>query len=680
MYLLSVRHLSKAFPQGERTFYALSNIDLAFPERGLFAIVGKSGSGKSTLLNLLSRLDKPSAGYIRFKDEDIFSPSFKKHYAANVFQHYLLLGKMSSFDNVAMALKILGRRGIRKKTNEALRKVGLDRLKEKNVDLLSGGEKQRVAIARAIVSDPEILFADEPTGALDENNAETVMKILSQEGKRRLVILVTHNEEYVHRYCDGYVRLKGGKIVERKIPIKKAKESKSTKAGHGLGWRKTFLWRNLKGNFAKNLICLFAGILGFSALLLSLGFYSGQGKALEKQKRRSLLYPTSYLYEQDRFEVENSPLSLLRQIRPSMQTALDLTEGIKGLTFETDYSFFFPESLSFKLDEVSQDPVRFAPVYDLTLKEGGGDLLIKGKLPRANTMGECLVNEEFISFYQSEVGDLIEVSNIASIEKDGAKEDIILDFEMKISGVVKEFSFLNSPRVYYSYQALASQLQSYPLDNIGITGLIRPRLGDFLSLLSSSSPYLNYRYLVFAHDPSEMEKVYDLIRQYEDDRNYGFENETYTVASSFEALSSTFMSALAMMVGLASGSLAIILAMMAFSTYVKKKKEVAILYVLGAKQEDMILIYAGEASFICFLSALGALLVSIPLQEIANRFLEGRFGMDGMIEIPYTDLFGVPYLLIALTLVGAVVFGLLVASIPLVFSHHISLAEVLRDE
>ena len=682
MYFLSAKNLSKSYLQGERLFYALREVNIAFPRKGFFAIVGKSGSGKSTLLNLLSGLDSPSGGTIFYQGQPMQTKSRNKwtSFSAMVFQHYNLISNYSVIDNVTLPLRIKGAASTRKIGFTALKKVGLVEYADKNVDLLSGGQKQRVAIARALVSNPKVIFADEPTGALDEANAMAVMGLLQDEAKKRLVILVSHNEEYVQRYCQGFIRIKDGRIVEKQMKAEPLEKPTSLQGGHGRGWGLAFLLRNLKENLAKNVVCLLSGVLGFAALLVTLGFYTGNETALSKQRHRSLLYQTSYLYEQERFEVENSPLSLLRQVRPQLQTALDLTEDVPRLTFENDYAYFFPSAMAFTLDEVAYPQVRFAPVYDLTLKEGGKDLLKQGRALEVDTMGECIVNEEFVATYGECLDKTISVSAKSTIESQGRKEDIYLDFALKIVGIVSEFSFLNSPRVYYSYKALEASLAAYPLENIGIVNHVRPSLLDFLRTCPNSSSYLNYRYLVFAHDSKAMEKLFPLIEELEKVDEYGLENEAYTVAKSFSSLSDSFMASLILIVGIASGGLALIMAMMAFSTYVRKKKESAILLVLGARQSDLLHIFAWESCLLCFLASLLALLVSKPIGELANRLLQARFGMDGLIDIPYRNFLGVPLGLFLFVLLGAAIFGYLVSFVPLQFARRIPLAEVLRDE
>ncbi|MDD4303840.1 MAG: ABC transporter ATP-binding protein [Bacilli bacterium] len=219
--ILKIDNLSRVFSLGGQDYPVLQNIDLAFEERGFVLLSGKSGSGKSTLLNLIAGILKPSHGHVLYKNKTIDGMN-EKHICAYrnreigfVFQQYNLFDKQSVLFNVVLPLLIDGR-GISKcyeMGRKLLSAYKLDLMHDTEVGKLSGGEKQRVAILRAIINDPAIVLADEPTGALDRENAIKTLEMLKAISKERLVIVVSHNLDLALAYATRHIEVKDGQIV-----------------------------------------------------------------------------------------------------------------------------------------------------------------------------------------------------------------------------------------------------------------------------------------------------------------------------------------------------------------------------------------------------------------------------------------------------------------------------------
>ena len=198
---------------------ALNNVSIKFPDTGMVFLLGKSGSGKSTLLNLLGGLDKYDGGEIIIKD--VSSKDFKqKHfdsyrntYVGFIFQEYNVLDEFSVGANIALALELQGRRADDEQINRILREVDLDGYGARKPNELSGGQKQRVAIARALVKNPEIIMADEPTGALDSNTGRQIFDTLKKLSKDKLVLVVSHDREFAEQYADRIIELSDGAVI-----------------------------------------------------------------------------------------------------------------------------------------------------------------------------------------------------------------------------------------------------------------------------------------------------------------------------------------------------------------------------------------------------------------------------------------------------------------------------------
>ena len=218
--MLQIREVCKEYRTGDLVQRALDHVSLNLRDNEFVAILGPSGSGKTTLLNVIGGLDRYDSGDLiingvstkKYKDRDW--DSYRNHTIGFVFQSYNLIPHQTILANVELALTIsgMGKAERTKKAVQALEQVGLGEQVHKKPNQLSGGQMQRVAIARALVNDPDILLADEPTGALDSDTSIQVMDLLREVAKDRLVVMVTHNPELAEAYATRIVRLRDGKI------------------------------------------------------------------------------------------------------------------------------------------------------------------------------------------------------------------------------------------------------------------------------------------------------------------------------------------------------------------------------------------------------------------------------------------------------------------------------------
>ena len=218
--MIEIKNIVKTYrPKKGGEVKALDDVSLKFPEKGLVFILGKSGSGKSTLLNVMGGLDTADSGeiIIKGKSSKEFSTgdfdSYRNTYLGFIFQEYNILEDFNVGANIALALKLQGAKATDEKINEILDEVGLSGYGKRKPNELSGGQKQRVAIARALVKNPEIIMADEPTGALDSGTGIQVFDTLKKLSKDKLVIVVSHDREFAESYGDRVIELKDGKVI-----------------------------------------------------------------------------------------------------------------------------------------------------------------------------------------------------------------------------------------------------------------------------------------------------------------------------------------------------------------------------------------------------------------------------------------------------------------------------------
>lgn len=218
--MLEVRDLKKYYKtKGGVEVHALDGVSIQFPETGMVFLLGKSGSGKSTLLNVSGGLDIPDSGEIivKGKSSKDFSQSdfdsYRNTFVGFVFQEYNILNEFNIETNIALALELQGKKNDKNAVNELLKQVDLEGLGKRKPNTLSGGQKQRIAIARALIKNPEIIMADEPTGALDSNTGKQVLDTLKKLSETKLVIIVSHDRDFAEEYADRIIELKDGKIL-----------------------------------------------------------------------------------------------------------------------------------------------------------------------------------------------------------------------------------------------------------------------------------------------------------------------------------------------------------------------------------------------------------------------------------------------------------------------------------
>ena len=225
--MLQLKSIVKKYGSGDNIVNALNGVSMTFRESEFVAVLGHSGCGKTTLLNIIGGLDHYTSGDLiingtstkEYKDRDW--DAYRNHSIGFIFQSYNLIPHQNVLSNVELALTISGvsKSERRRRAKEALEKVGLGDQLHKKPNQMSGGQMQRVAIARALINDPDILLADEPTGALDSETSIQVMELLKAIAKDKLVIMVTHNPELADQYASRIIRIKDGRRdVSRSFP------------------------------------------------------------------------------------------------------------------------------------------------------------------------------------------------------------------------------------------------------------------------------------------------------------------------------------------------------------------------------------------------------------------------------------------------------------------------------
>ena len=385
--MLKLKDIKKDYTVGDSTVHALKGVNLEFRENEFVAILGHSGCGKTTLLNIIGGLDQYTSGDLiinnkstkNFTDADW--DSYRNHSIGFVFQSYNLIPHQTVLSNVELALTLSGVAPAERKARatEALRKVGLGDQLNKKPNQMSGGQMQRVAIARALVNDPDILLADEPTGALDSETSVQIMDILKEISKDKLIIMVTHNPELALSYASRVIKLKDGLIVDDSAPYssegeERHEQAKTEKTSMGFFTALALSTNNLMTKKARTILTAFAGSIGIIGIALIMSLSNGiqnyidkvqedtlssypitiqaeavdmtsmmtsmmgvQAEAEENQHERDAVYSSTVMYEMMNSMVSaDTQTNNLKAFKEYLENAEDISQYISSVQYSYD--------------------------------------------------------------------------------------------------------------------------------------------------------------------------------------------------------------------------------------------------------------------------------------------------------------------------------------------------------
>lgn len=320
--MLEIRNIKKSYKTGTFIQHALKDVSISFRPNEFVAILGPSGSGKTTLLNIIGGLDRYDSGdlVINGKSTKKFSDSNWDSYRNNcvgfIFQSYNLINHLNILENVEMSLTLSGvSKKVRKqKALDALKQVGLINHAYKKPNQLSGGQMQRVAIARALVNEPDIILADEPTGALDSTTSVQIMELIKEIAKDKLVIMVTHNKELAYDYANRIIELKDGELINDTNPheqIKNNQEYKIRKTAMSFFTALSLSFKNIETKKGRTFLTAFASSIGIIGIALILSLSNGFNIEVEKFEKDALSSLPIMISEQT-VEMDEDSLAKMR--------------------------------------------------------------------------------------------------------------------------------------------------------------------------------------------------------------------------------------------------------------------------------------------------------------------------------------------------------------------------------
>lgn len=679
--------------------YVLKDVSLSFPSCGLVSILGKSGCGKSTLLNIIGKIDKPSEGKVYFSGEDISkfnekkTAIFRSQIISYIFQHYHLLENQTAIYNVMIPALIGGDsyKAAYEKATNLLESFSIDKsLYEKRCADLSGGEKERIAILRAFINEPKVILADEPTGALDKENAYLTMQALKKISETSLVIMVTHNESLAKQYSDRIIKMSDGKIVkdERIDNMYNRNDYYLPKRIKSNGnWLNKIVSSNFKKRFKRNLFSITSLVVGLVATMLILGFVNGKDQSITKSMENQFDYGTASISKENRLISSDSPITLIQTMRPNIEERQILSETCSDFHIAYSYSSLITSFPTININEEVVEDFSYLPVYSFIDKSTNHDLLIKGKIPTFDTLNQVVINQHAYESlnkklkYDSLNSYLrIKEQQKFSFQTDNSEKPFVDDYFVydrlvQIVGVVKEINFLNTPKIYYSYLAMDSYMKETILNNLsaykGETSW-----KDVVMDSLDNEPLSSYSCQMFLKDYSKLSSLRNINKVLDD--NYSVTSNGLTVEETLFSLVGAASIGMEVFLGIALIGIVMILGIISFASYNEDIKDSAILLCYGARRDDIALIYVSESLILGLISVVTSFLLGFLLTKPVNMLIEHFTSLINPIEIPFKRFLNHQYLF-PLLIVGATMFVCFLATyLPIGFSKKISLKEELK--
>lgn len=696
--LYEIKNLSKTFNQSER---ALHNINLTFESNGLICISGKSGSGKTTLLNMLSLLDIPTSGSVCFHGEDIskWNNKRKEIYLNKeigiLFQHYQLLEDQTVLYNIALPALVSGQKEeyAFKTAKKLLSLFGFDKnIHSQPVCNLSGGEKQRIALLRALINGPKVLLCDEPTGALDYDNSIKVMKVLKKASKDHLVIVVTHNIKLAEQYADRIIYLRDGEVAKDDYlktwtddyPYNKPQPMEKRKKK----WVSFLSKHNFFKRRKRNITTILSTGLSLCFTFLMIGFHFGSHKSVNNECLKQFDYGNVTLTKEIKTGISESGFTLVRTLRPSKEEMILLNDELKSFYITPNCDALYSGAkVSFQNKEI--DEVYYSPVYSLNGLSSDKSLLIKGDFPLSNSIDEVIINDTAYRLLKSTGSDpLFKTISIKSEyqhdyysfdDLDTVISDaFIYQIKPKIVGVVKEMSFLNVPKIYFSQTAFLSYLNETPMENRSSYENREYSWLEAVTGCGDNDILSSYSYRLFLKDINEHERIDALVNNFA--APFHLESNALTIKTALNSFISATNIGVKIFTIIALIGGMMIMGIISFSNYTEDRKKSAILSSFGVNKSDITDIYLNENLLVMICGFVLSVILTITLCPLLNFILLRITNYSNLIAWPFNTFHRIPFFFGLFLFLMMVLLTMFMTFLPILLSKKISIKEELKND
>lgn len=666
---------------------ALDDINLEFNNGEFVSILGPSGSGKSTLLNILSGLDTPSSGSLIIDGQDTINFNekdwdfYRKNNIGIIFQNYNLIEHLTALENVELAMTLTG---IKKKqrlerAKKLLLDVGLNSDQINHLpNQLSGGQKQRVAIARSLANDPDIILADEPTGALDKKTGILIMELIKKIAKDKLVIMVTHNKKLADEYSTRIVSLKDGKIESDQIIINEdVKQEKSilNKKNKTMPFFEALKisFRNMKKKMGRVILTIIAGCIGIAGISLVLGLGNGANIFIDNQ---IVKFGNSNVLSVSMSKKEkNGDIKQLDKLKDFdfIKQNKDVVEIRPSLKNMGNYLY--------DKEVLDAQVAALAPSKQQQFLK---DFLI-GNLPKENS-NQILINKSLAR-------NIMSIDNIKDQESNYEKvlnKKVTLNLEsnnipvsktFKVAGIIDEID-VGISYLYYDYDFMKNFYQDTPIYNQTLYDLSKKDNPKFEVVIDNAKKASNVKNWIIEKSGLKDAGMDIFMGSSE---GISVHNFALTFKQAFTTIINIAQIVMIAFLILALIVSSILIAIVLFSSILERKVEIGILKAIGSRKKDIIRVFESEAMLLGFSAGCLGIIISfalVPLAEvIVNNFVD--YDISGIIKIPLSgQIFGVtiPLLPIIVLIFISTLVAFIAGYIPSRKATKMAVVDALRDE
>lgn len=628
--MLILKGISKKYNGSKKE--VLKNINLVFDSKGLVTILGSSGCGKSTLLNIIGLIDKPTSGSIYFNGKDITYirgrelDYYHHHHIGFIYQNYNLINSLNVENNINL---------LQNNELDVLKILSIEKYKKVIVKKLSGGEQQRVSIGRAIVNNPSILLCDEPTGALDSKTGDSIMKVLKRISKKKLVIMVTHDEKLANLYSDRIIRLKDGEIIDDTCVLSIKNETPTYYKGKfKIKFSKILkiVLNNIKIKYKRNILMILAFSIGLLALSCVLGISNGFTRSLDNAEKNSLSEYPIYISE-----TSTDALEELDEIFESNKRSEDYIYSIKTIN-----NNIIDNKLFNLIDTIDAK----YKVYNFITKD---NKII------TNVSNNYLDN----------------VKLLKGKKKIKDKEALImLDYNNTIDA--NQLRMFNLNKDKYSLAELLNKKIKINNQKYKIVGIIKNTedsvMSDNSGIIINKQIGIPYSISIYPKDYSNKEKIISILKNKTDVKFTDY-------ANSIKSLSKTIMNGIStILITFSLISLIVSTIMISIVTMIsimERTKEIGIYKSLGASNKYIKEIFILENIIISLVSATLSIIIEFAISMPINKLIYELTDLSNVMVLSNNNILIIYILSIIFSLIGSI--------IPLNRINKVNIADTLKN-
>lgn len=640
--MLKLENISKKYDH-----ILFDKLNINFPNKGFFLVMGESGCGKTTLLNIILGIEFPDEGNVFYNNRVLTKKdflSFRKNEISYIFQDYGLIEYYSIEQNLSLPLINIKHNIKKQDLIDVLNRVGINKKLNTICKNLSGGEKQRVAIARSILIDKNIILCDEPSGSLDPENGEKVLSILKEISKEKLVICVTHNEEYIEKYADYTYLLDKQKFFSfaPKITNKSIENHYEIKR-ISIKDQLSFSFKSISRKWVRTSVSIISFSLVLIILLISLSFSLSIKSNLNNYFAQYLNYNMLEVSVKQETQINDSLLSLTKNRRPTIDV-------LKNNLTNYNYSLTYNLNDLFSQVIVNKNiQIQFQPFYDLESTNYGYLNNIANKM-RYN---DVFINQKAYEIIKGNL-DITLKKGIITYDKyfNKAIDNIELNINLNIIKVVDEFDLFSIPTIYYNYYSYQKFFSNIVLNNASTLLGRKVTLFDRYSTLSSDEEKLSsYSYLLWV----DKSQVLD-ISQYLSNIGYHIYSIPLDNQNQILNIFDVAKNVILIFLTICFIIVFVLISVIVYSLIIDRSREIVLFKVHGLSNKNIEQIISLDTIIICLISSFISVIVFQFSISFLNKFIEKNLFISNFLQ---TDL-----TIILIVIVISLLFGKLFTKIP----------------